>query len=73
MNWDRTTLAAIIAALALVGCDSGAREVDYSPQRNFTADIDASLNHGPTSSKPGMVGAQEPIGALPWEIGGSRP
>ena len=72
MNWDRKTLAAIVGALLLVGCDSSPHEVDYTPQRAFSADIDASLNHGPTASKPGMVGTQEPIGALPWEIGGNR-
>lgn len=72
MNCDRKTLAAIIGVALLVGCAGGAREVDYSPQRNYTADIDASLHHGPTAAKPGMVGAEEPIGAFPWEIGGSR-
>jgi hypothetical protein len=72
MNWERKVLAALAGALLLVGCDIGARQVDYSPQRAFTADIDASLHHGPTASKPGMLGTEEPMGALPWELGGSR-
>lgn len=72
MNWDRKTLAAIMAILLLVGCDTGAREVDYSPQRAYSADIDASRDHGPTSLKPGMLGSEEPVGAFPWDIGNSR-
>jgi len=72
MNCDRKTLAAIVGVVALVGCSTGAREVDYTPQRAFSADIDASLNHGPTSAKPGMVDSQEPIGAFPWDLGASR-
>jgi len=63
---------AIIATLALGGCDIGGREVDQSPQRNYSADINAALNHGPTSSKPGMNTTGEPIGAMPWEMGNSR-
>ena len=66
------TLPAIVGWLALAGCSFGAREVDQSPQRNYTADIDASLNHGPTSMRPGMAGLQEPLGAFPWELGNSR-
>ena len=65
-------LAALIAAVTLGGCNWGAREVDLSPQRNYSADINAALNHGPTSGKPGMTTTGEPLGALPWEIGSSR-
>ena len=72
MKLDRKALAAIIGTLLLVGCGTGAREVDYSPQRGYSADIDASLNHGPTSSKPGMLGSMEPVGAFPWDMGNSR-
>jgi hypothetical protein len=56
----------------MAGCDSGARDVDYTPQRAYIADISASLDHGPTALKPGMTGPQEPIGAFPWQIGESR-
>jgi hypothetical protein len=72
MSCDRKTLAAMIGVLALLGCSTGAREVDYSPQRAYSSDIDSSLNHGPTSSKPGMVDSEEPTGAFPWDIGSSR-
>ena len=72
MKRDRRTLAAIMSALLLTGCGTGAREVDYSPQRSYSADIDASRDHGPTSSKPGMLDSQEPVGAFPWEMGNSR-
>jgi tRNA G37 N-methylase TrmD len=72
MRWDLCTLAAIIGVLALGGCDTGAREVELSPQRNYSADINAALNHGPTTGKPGMVSTGEPLGAMPWEIGNSR-
>ena len=74
MKRRSSTLVAIAAALALGGCagDIGAREIDRSPQRDYSADINASLHHGPTASKPGMIGTEEPLGAFPWDIGGSR-
>jgi hypothetical protein len=62
------TLVTIMAA-ALAGCDTGARQVEYQPQRAVSADIAASLDRGPTASQPGITGAQEPLGALPWQIG----
>jgi hypothetical protein len=55
-----------MAAIALAACGIGAREVDRSPQRNFSADIAAALDHGPTATHPGMLARQEPIGAIPW-------
>jgi hypothetical protein len=67
----RLLLVALWAA-ALAGCDSGAREVDYNPQRAISSDIDASLNHGPVASKPGMNSSEEPQGAFPWNLNESR-
>ncbi|HUB96216.1 MAG TPA: hypothetical protein VL993_09880 [Stellaceae bacterium] len=61
-----------LAGIALVGCDMGARDVDYNPQRAISSDIDASLSTGPTSSNPGMNSANEPEGVFPWQIGQSR-
>lgn len=61
-----------LAALALAGCDSGARQVDYSQQRGISSDISNSLDRGPTAAQPGVTGAQEPLGALPWDISNSR-
>jgi hypothetical protein len=72
MNWHPSTLAAIIAAMALTGCVNAASDADYSQQRGISADITGTLNKGPTASKPGMEGVQEPIGALPWESSSSR-
>jgi hypothetical protein len=72
MTLDRRMVVPMMAALvvAVAGCDAGigARAVDYSPQRGYSEDISSSLNRGPTSTKPGMVGTQEPIGAMPWDI-----
>jgi hypothetical protein len=72
MRFDGRMIAAGLAALLLAGCSQGARQVDYSPQRAFSSDIANSLNRGPTAAKPGMQGAQEPLGALPWQIPDSR-
>jgi hypothetical protein len=69
--WGRMLIVALGAA-ALAGCQNGAREVDYTPQRAISSDIDASLNHGPTASKPGMSSSEEPLGVFPWDIGQSR-
>lgn len=66
----RTWLLLALAATTLGGCSEiAARDVDYSPQRAFSADIAASLDKGPTASHPGINGRNAPIGALPWEIG----
>ena len=72
MRWDFCALVAVVATLAIGGCDTGARDVEQSPQRNYSADINAALNHGPTSGKPGMNTTGEPLGAMPWEIGTDR-
>ena len=69
--WGRM-LFVVFGAWALVGCEGGAREVDFTPQRAISSDIDASLNHGPTASTPGMSSSEEPQGAFPWDIGQSR-
>ena len=67
MTWRIPVLLAVMA-MTLAACDTGARDVDYSPQRAYSADIDAALNHGPTASHPGIVAREEPIGAIPWRI-----
>jgi len=69
--WGRLLFIALCAG-ALAGCDGGGREVDFTPQRAISSDIDASLNHGPTASSPGMSTSEEPQGAFPWDIGQSR-
>ena len=65
MAWRKLLLLAPIAT-SLAACDIGAREVDYTPQRAYSADIDAALDHGPTAAHPGMLAREEPIGAMPW-------
>ncbi len=72
MRFGRCGVLVLLGGLALAGCDSGAREVDYSPQRGISSDISSSLEHGPTATSPGMTGAQEPLGAMPWQIPTSR-
>ncbi|HUK59294.1 MAG TPA: hypothetical protein VLV50_08690 [Stellaceae bacterium] len=72
MRIDRLGLVVLLGGLMLAGCAGGAREVDYSQQRGISSDISSSLEHGPTASKPGMVGEQEPLGAMPWQIPTSR-
>ena len=69
--WGRMFFVAL-AALALAGCEGGAREVDFTPQRAISSDINASLDHGPTAARPGMISSEEPQGAFPWDIGESR-
>jgi len=65
MAWRVPVLLAA-TAIVLAACSGGAREVDYSPQRGYSADINAALNHGPTAAQPGMLAREEPIGAIPW-------
>lgn len=69
MRREMSAAVAILAACAVCGCGIGASDVDYNAQRGISTDIAASLYHGPTAAYPGMIGSQEPIGALPWEIG----
>jgi len=57
-----------ILALGLAGCSGGASEADYTPQREYSADISAALNHGPVASSPGMRQGDEPIGVFPWDM-----
>jgi hypothetical protein len=68
MRFDRVEVIVLLGGLALAGCGTGAREVDYTPQRGISSDISSSLDHGPTATSPGMMGAQEPLGAKPWQI-----
>ena len=63
---------AVAGAFALAGC-GGAPDSEYSQQRGISSDISASLSHGPTSGKPGMMGSGEPLGAMPWQIHGQTP
>lgn len=65
----QTQALLLLVAASLAGCAFGAREVEFPPERAYSADIAASLNHGPTAAEPGIVGSQEPLGALPWQIG----
>ena len=72
MSFTVRILTASAVPFLLAACGDGAREVDYSPQRGYSSDIASALNHGPTASRPGMEGAEEPLGAMPWEIPDSR-
>lgn len=72
MSWQANLLLAVMMA-ALAGCDIGAREVDFTPQRNISADIAAALDRGPTASHPGIAAREEPIGAIPWQSHDRRP
>ncbi|HEV2549782.1 MAG TPA: hypothetical protein VGU20_20880 [Stellaceae bacterium] len=62
---------AILAAttLFLVGSCDGAREVDYRPSRGISADIAATHEMGATSLRRGMTTEEEPLGAMPWQLG----
>jgi hypothetical protein len=62
------TVAAIAALALLGGCGDSAREVDYTPQRGISADIDAARLAGPTALRPGMAARGEPLGAFPWRL-----
>jgi hypothetical protein len=64
MRQARHALFAIIAALALAGCGSGASDADLAPQRGIDADISASLYHGPGATMPGMFGSEVQTGAI---------
>lgn len=66
MRYFATALPALAVALALCGCSTGAG--DYSQQRGISSDISSSLDRGPTAGHPGMMGSEEPIGAMPWTI-----
>ncbi|HXQ53639.1 MAG TPA: hypothetical protein VN802_21280 [Stellaceae bacterium] len=73
MTIDGRMFAAMLGALALLGCSGAPLGDTNTQQRGISTDIDASLNHGPTAGRPGMIGSQEPVGAFPWEIsGGAR-
>ena len=64
-------LLAMLAATTLIlvgGCD-GAREVDYRPSRGISADIAATHEMGATSLRRGMTTEEEPLGAMPWQLG----
>jgi hypothetical protein len=62
--------AFIVAAalLAAAGCSQGARDVEYTPARAISADIDASRQIGPTPRTRGQMLRDEPYDALPWEL-----
>ena len=71
MTIDGKLFAVLMGALALAGCggDGGTVGMAENPsQRGINADISASLDHGPTASRPGMIGSEEPIGVMPWQI-----
>jgi hypothetical protein len=71
MTIDGKAFAALLGALALLGCGSDNGTVgmaDNPSQRGISADISASLDHGPTAVRPGMIGSEEPVGAFPWQI-----
>jgi hypothetical protein len=80
MTGGKAALLSAFLALAVSGCvyesgaagDNAAANIDNSQQRGISADIDASLNHGPTSAEPGSKGTSDQIGALPpsTDIGG---
>ena len=69
MRW----LGIAMLGAAVAGCSIGAREVDYSPQRGYSADINAALDHGPTATQPGVSERGEPIGAVPWQAHDANP
>jgi hypothetical protein len=61
-------LLPIAAAVLIVGCNGGAREVDYSQERGISADIDATYQTGPQLLKHGQIEHSEPYDAFPWRL-----
>jgi hypothetical protein len=53
--------------IAIGGCD-GARDVDYSPSRGISADIDATYETGATALMRGRTTQSEPYGSMPWQL-----
>jgi hypothetical protein len=62
------SLLATLAAALVVGCNSGARDVDYSQERGISADIDATYQTGPQLLKHGQIEHDEPYDAFPWQL-----
>ena len=58
----------VLALLLVAGCANGARDVDYTPDRGISADIDATHARGSTDINPGVTETGEPLGAIPWQI-----
>jgi hypothetical protein len=66
---SKAPVAMIVAAMLVVlgGC-SGARDVDYSPSRGISADIDATYQTGATALMQGRTTEGEPYGSFPWQL-----
>ena len=54
MRSHEFAMIALASVLLICGCSDDARNADFSQQNAIEADIDASLNHGPTASRPDL-------------------
>ncbi len=65
----QTQALLLLVAASLAGCAFGAREVEFPPERGYSADIAASLNHGPTAAGLASSAARSRSARFPWQIG----
>ena len=50
MQRHKIAINALLSLLLLAGCSGNAPDIAYSQPRAISADIDASLHHGPTAT-----------------------
>ena len=62
--WPARPLVLAGMAILLAAC----ADVDVSPERAISSDIDAVHDTGSGSTEPGIVDRREPFGSLPWEL-----
>jgi len=62
-------LSPLVMLALLAGCAGGATDVEYTPQRSISADIDASHLRGSTGNYPGIGGRTESVDVIPWRLG----
>ena len=64
----RGVVLAVLAGVTGALAGRAGPDIDYSPSRAISADIDAVHDTGPTSLYPGEAPRDEPNGAFPWRI-----
>jgi hypothetical protein len=64
----RGGLLSLVAAVLVAGCAGGASDVDYTPERGISADIEATHESNPQLLKHGQIEHDEPYDAFPWRL-----
>jgi hypothetical protein len=64
----RGSFLAVIGVTVIAGCATGAGDVDKSPERGISADIDASHQTSPQLLQRGQIEHDEPGDAFPWQF-----